>query len=230
MATRVVTTIVQLLQRRLLDLAYWFVVTPLITGMLTRLSTLAAIALLAAALPRYELSLGAWIELPLALLLADVVGYWSHRMRHRGPLWFFHAIHHSPTRLDALAAARMHPIDDLIDNTLVGAALFAAGFSPAIIFAVGPILFAHIALTHADVKWSFGPLRKILVSPLTHRAHHELGPGKNFAGMFSFIDLAFGTFVDPLGRTERAHGAGEAIPETVFGHFAWPLQQLGRSR
>ena len=228
MAKHAVTSLINALQRRLLDLTYWFVLTPLVTGSLTRLSTLGAIALLAMAVPRYTLSLGFWIELPLALLLADVAGYWSHRLRHRGALWFFHAIHHSPTKLDALAAARMHPVDDVIDNTLVGASLFVAGFSVETIFAVGPILFVHIALTHADVSWSFGPLRKVFVSPLQHRAHHEIGPGKNFAGMFSFIDLAFGTYVEPVGRAGRAHGPGEPIPETVSGHLAWPLRQLAR--
>lgn len=228
MARNAARTLVDALRRRMLDLAYWLFLTPLLTGMLTRLTTLGAIALLAMAVPRYTLSLTFWIELPLALLLADLAGYWSHRLRHRGALWFFHAIHHSPTRLDALAAARMHPVDDVIDNTLVGASLFVAGFSVETIFAVGPILFAHIALTHANVAWSFGPLRKVFVSPLQHRAHHEIGPGKNYAGMFSFIDLVFGTYVEPLGRGERAHGPGEPIPETVYGQLAWPLRQLVR--
>lgn len=210
-------------RRRWLDLTYWLVFTPIVTGLLTRLTTLGAIALLAAVVSRPTLSFGFWIELPLALVLADVVGYWSHRMRHTAILWHFHAIHHSPTKLDALAAARMHPIDDIIDNTLVGMALFAAGFSAAIIFAIGPILFAHIALTHANVRWNFGPLRKILVSPAIHRAHHEVGNGKNFAGMFSFIDVLFRTYAEPTGQR---HGAGEDIPETLRAHLVWPLRRL----
>ena len=210
---------------RWLDLTYWLVFTPFVTGTLTRLSTLGAIALLAMAAPRPTLSLGFWVELPLALILSDVAGYWSHRMRHRGVLWHFHAIHHSPTKLDALAAARMHPVDDLIDNTLVGMTLFIAGFSPQIIFAIGPILFLHIALTHADVSWDFGPLRKILVSPAQHRAHHEVKVAQNYAGMFSFIDVIFGTYGRSAGRQ---HGAGEPIPETLVGHLAWPLHELRR--
>ena len=158
------------LKRRRLDIAYWIFLTPFVSGLMTRLSTLGAIALLALAVDRPTLPIGFWLELPLALLLADLVGYWSHRMRHCGSLWRFHAIHHSPTELDALAAARMHPVDDVIDNTLVGVALFIAGFSAEIIFAVGPILFLHIALIHANVTWTFGPLRKIFVSPVHHRA------------------------------------------------------------
>lgn len=211
------------LRLRWLDVSYWLFVTPVVTGLLTRLSTLGAIALLAAVVTRPMLSLGLWFELPIALVLADIAGYWSHRMRHRGVLWYFHAIHHSPTKLDALAAARMHPVDDMIDNTLVGMTLFAAGFSAETIFAVGPVLFLHIALTHANVTWDFGPLRKVFVSPVHHRAHHEIGANKNYAGMFSFIDVAFGTYAE---RSEQPHGAGEPIPESLLAHLTWPLQKL----
>jgi sterol desaturase/sphingolipid hydroxylase (fatty acid hydroxylase superfamily) len=208
---------------RWLDLGYWLFFTPLITGMLTRLATLGIFAVFAAFATRMTLDLGFWIELAPALLLADLVGYWSHRMRHGRVLWQVHAIHHSATRLDALAAARMHPIDDVIDNTLVGVALFAAGFSVETIFWMGPILFAHIALTHADVAWDFGPLRRILVSPAHHRAHHEVGAAKNYAGMFAFIDVAFGTFGESAGRQ---HGPGEYIPESMTAHLLWPLRKL----
>jgi sterol desaturase/sphingolipid hydroxylase (fatty acid hydroxylase superfamily) len=209
-------------QQRWLDVTYWIFFTPLVTGLLTRLSTLGAIAALASVVNRPTLSFGFWVELPLALVLADLAGYWSHRMRHCGVLWRFHAIHHSPTELDALAAARMHPVDDMIDNTLVGIALFIAGFSAELIFAIGPILFLHIALIHASVTWKFGLLGKVFVSPVHHRAHHEVGTGKNFAGMFSFIDTLFGTNEEPTGAP---HGAGEFIPESLLAHMAWPFQK-----
>lgn len=212
-------------RQRWLDISYWLFITPLITGMLTRLATLTAFALLAAVIERPAWSLGFWVQLPLALLLADVAGYWSHRLRHCGVLWHFHAIHHSPTRLDALAAARMHPVDDLLDNTWVGVLLFIAGFSPQVILAIGPILFVHIALTHANRSWDFGPLRKILVSPAQHRAHHEIGAAHNYAGMFSFIDVCFGTYKEGAGQP---HGSGEDIPDTLVDHLLWPVRALRR--
>ena len=213
------------LQRRWLDIGYWLFVTPFITGMLTRLATLAAFALLASFVERPTLSIGFWAELPLALLLADLAGYWSHRLRHCGFLWYFHTIHHSPTKLDALAAARMHPVDDLLDNTWVGVVLFLSGFSPQVIVSIGPILFVHIALTHANRGWDFGPLRRVLVSPAQHRAHHEIGADRNYAGMFSFIDVVFGTYEEGRGRP---HGSGEAIPDRLFDHLFWPARKLRR--
>ena len=213
------------LRERWLDISYWLFVTPFISGMMTRLATLGAFAFFATVMSRPTLSFGFWIELPLALLLADLAGYWSHRLRHCGVLWRFHAIHHSPTKLDALAAARMHPIDDLLDNTWVGIVLFLAGFSPQVIFAIGPILFVHIALTHANRDWDFGPLRKVLVSPAQHRAHHELGAHHNYAGMFSLIDVIFGTYEEGEGKP---HGSGEQIPDNLFEHLLWPVRKLRR--
>lgn len=222
----VTSSVSKLSRERSLDLTYWFIFTPFVTGMLTRIMTLGAFALLASANTRFTFSFSLWLELPLGLLLADIAGYWSHRLRHRGFLWHFHAIHHSPTRLDALAAARMHPVDDMIDNTFVGVVLYVAGFSPQVIFAIGPILFLHIALIHANVTWDFGPLRKILVSPVHHRAHHEVHGEKNYAGMFSFLDVLFGTYAKGEGLP---HGSGDSIPESLVAHLKWPFQALRRS-
>lgn len=118
------------------------------------------------------------------------------------------------------------PVDDMIDNTLIGLVLYVAGFSVQIIFMIGPILFLHIALIHANVTWDFGPLRKVFVSPAHHRAHHEVGDFKNYAGMFSFIDVIFGTYARGAGRP---HGSGEAIPESLLAHLMWPLRELRRS-
>jgi sterol desaturase/sphingolipid hydroxylase (fatty acid hydroxylase superfamily) len=210
----------------MLDVAYWLFMTPFVTGSLTRLMTLGAMGLLALVVGRPILFSSSWIELPLALLVADVAGYWSHRLRHCGLLWHFHAIHHSPRTLDSLAAARMHPIDDVLDNTFVGGVLFAAGFSPGVIFAIGPVLFVHLALIHADRAWDFGPLRWIFVSPAHHRAHHERGATKNFAGMFSFLDHVFGTHAASTGAP---HGTDESIPESVRAHLLWPFMRIAQS-
>ncbi|MCB9593005.1 MAG: sterol desaturase family protein [Sandaracinaceae bacterium] len=232
---------------RALDVAYWLVVTPIVTGVLTRGATMGALGVTAyavassdpqtflarlhAASPLGGLPFAA--QLGLALLVADVVGYFSHRIRHRGVFWWFHAIHHSATTLDAQAAARMHPIDDMLDNVLVGGAVLAMGLSPEVFLALGPIILLHTLLTHANVAWDFGPLRWVLVSPAFHRWHHALdragARGCNYAGMFSFVDLLGGTFHLPRAEAPEAFGSGEAIPETVLGQLAWPWRALGRS-
>lgn len=231
---------------RPLDVAYWLVMTPLVTGTLTRAATIGAIGVLAhliasrapdaflaelrAASPLAALPIA--FALPLALVVADAVGYFSHRLRHRGVFWPFHAIHHSAEALDALAAARMHPVDDMIDNVLVGGAILLLGFAPEVFLALGPMLFLHTMLTHANVPWDFGPLRFVFVSPAFHRWHHARdragARGCNYAGMFSWLDLAFGTFHLPRGEAPDAFGAGVPIPERLLSQLTWPWRQTAR--
>jgi len=168
-------------------------------------------------------------QLALSLLLGDLVGYWSHRFRHHWSLlWDYHAIHHSPSELRWFHGARMHPGDDVVDNVLVGASLLALGVGPATLALHGPILLLHTIYLHADVPWTLGPLRYLLVSPRMHRRHHEVsvhGEGGNFSGMFSLFDHAFGTWKDPLQDLDsggRIHCgvAGRSIPETLAGQLA----------
>ena len=56
---------------RRLDLTYWLFFTPLVTGLLTRVSTLCAIGLLTMTAAHATLPFGFWWQLPLALMLAD---------------------------------------------------------------------------------------------------------------------------------------------------------------
>ncbi len=227
------------------DLAWWLF-SPLVTGTFTRVATLGAAFSLAWALG-YGLDAGAMLRalhavMPLrpwshplawqwfeALALADLVGYWSHRLRHTRWLWPLHAVHHSASRLDWLAAARMHPLDDLVDELAVGAVTLAC-FDPRVFAMLGPALIVHTVFTHAAVRCDLGPLGYVLVSPTFHRWHHEASrasPGCNFAGMFSCIDLAFGTFYLPEGEEPSRFGApGDGVPEGLAGQLAHPFRVI----
>lgn len=230
---------------RKLDASYWLV-TPFLTGALTRGATFGLLTLLAFALRSDVTSLlgqiamvspFAWHPLPLAfveaLFIADLVGYASHRVRHRvRALWLFHAIHHSPTRLDWLAAARMHPVDDLVDNVATSIPVLLLGFDLRVYALLGPFFLLHTILLHANVRWDFGPLRFVLASPAWHRLHHaKEGEGGNFGGVLSLFDVILGTFRDPRVIRASAFGAPSLqIPEDLPGQLAYPLRALGRAR
>ena len=58
-------------------------------------------------------------ELFLALLVADLVQYWTHRAYHEIPfLWRFHAVHHSTKHMDWMAGSRLH-LFELLDHARV---------------------------------------------------------------------------------------------------------------
>ena len=83
-------------------------------------------------------------------------------------------------------------------------------------------------MTHANLPWTFGPLCNIVVSPASHRWHHtmdEEGQGKNFAGLFSFYDVLFGTYYLPSRRQPGNFGLGdEAMTENFIGQMLYPFR------
>ncbi len=221
------------------DLTYWFL-TPLATKALTRvliygLFALAALCLGAETIQQWLHPKGVlarqptWLQVVELLLLGDSIGYWSHRLFHHRPLWAFHAVHHSSTQLDWLSAVRLHPVNDVVSRLLQVALLLPLGFASKVMAAYVPFLTFYAILLHANVRWSLGPLRYVIASPTFHRWHHTSereGLDKNFAGLFSFLDLLFGTFYMPKGRQPECFGvAGKPLPATVFGQLAYPFRK-----
>jgi sterol desaturase/sphingolipid hydroxylase (fatty acid hydroxylase superfamily) len=165
-----------------------------------------------------------WIEV---LIGGDLTGYCSHRLFHRQPLWRFHAIHHSSETLDWLAAARVHPLNEAISRMLQLIPFFILGFDPRVVAAAVPFLTFYAIFLHANLRWDFGPLRYAIATPRFHRWHHTSeseGLDKNFAGLFPWIDLLFGTFYMPAGREPKSFGlADEPIPTNFVGQLAYPF-------
>jgi sterol desaturase/sphingolipid hydroxylase (fatty acid hydroxylase superfamily) len=212
------------------DLLYWFLV-PLFLTACRLLLLAAAVALLFGGLPPQPLSLRGlplWQQGLAILLIQDVLLYWIHRGFHTRWAWRFHAIHHSPTVLDWMSMPRFHPIN-LLAVSLADVAVLLLGFAPAAIVALAPFNLFYSTMVHANLGWTFGPLRFVLASPVFHRWHHtvrEEGRNKNLAPTFPFLDLIFGTFYMPPGRLPEEFGNGEAdFPEDFWGQLIHPFRK-----
>ena len=148
-----------------------------------------------------------------------------------GLLWPFHAIHHSSTTVDWLSSVRLHPVNDVVARVVQVLPLYWMGFNGAALAAFVPFPTIYALLLHANVDWSYGRLRFVVASPMFHRWHHtseEEGLDTNFAGLFPFIDLAFGTFYMPRGqRPERFGVTGEAVPDGLLAQLAYPFRRRG---
>lgn len=233
---------------RLTDWAYW-IVTPIGTGFLTRAATLGAAAGVALAMGwafhdaddlmgvfSAHSPLRAWplaLQAVLALVLADFVSYWSHRLRHTRFLFPLHAVHHSAEKLDWLAAARLHPLDDLFDNVAVTLPVLALGVDPRIFLALGPFLILHTLYLHSSVRLSLGPLRYVIASPDFHRWHHAVdveAQNANYGGVLAIWDVMFGTFRMPEARATQFGLAGEKLPESLLAQLWMPVMRLMRVR
>ncbi len=166
------------------------------------------------------------VQFIISLILINICEYWSHRLFHGKFLWKTHSIHHAPKEVDWLSGVRMHPINMLAHSILSGTIIFALGFSPIVYIVRFPFDILYAAMVHANLNWTFGPLRYVFASPVFHRFHHTAakeGRDKNFAPMFSFIDILFGTYYMPKDELPSTFGVAEIVPETFMAQLLYPF-------
>jgi sterol desaturase/sphingolipid hydroxylase (fatty acid hydroxylase superfamily) len=96
-----------------------------------------------------------WFQAAEALVLADFVFYWMHRLFHTTRLWPFHAVHHSPEHMDWLSSMRFHPVNDIISRVAQAVPLVLLGFAPAAVLSAVPVVVVFIVVTHTDVPWTW---------------------------------------------------------------------------
>ncbi|HEU0031585.1 MAG TPA: sterol desaturase family protein [Kofleriaceae bacterium] len=224
------------------DLAYW-VFTPIVSHALVAAVVAGCLVAVAVAhgVPADVASVHAFVArdtwagaLPLGVqivavvVVGDLLGYLAHVALHHARLWRFHAIHHAATELDWLASSRLHPIDDIVLRATQLVPLVLAGFDVAVLTGYLPFLGVVAVYQHANVPWTFGPLRYVIASPVFHAWHHTsevAGRDKNFAALFPVWDLAFGTFYLPARALPHRLGVDEAIPDGLFAQLAWPFRR-----
>lgn len=168
-----------------------------------------------------------WLQGLFYLIASDFALYWIHRAFHRGGLWKYHAVHHATRELEWTSAARFHPVNLALGTAAVDIALLLVGVSSDIFLVVGPFTTVTSCLVHANLNWTFGPLRYVFVSPVFHRWHHASAVcDKNFASTFSLWDVMFGTSYMPAGLLPGGYGiTDQAMPEGLFAQMVHPLLQ-----
>lgn len=178
-----------------------------------------------------------WATLPqiavgfVALFAGDFIAYWRHRLEHTPLIWPAHVAHHSDTAMTWTTGLRFHPFNRvttaLIDTTflaLLGLPIWALLINNLVRHYYG--LFIHM-----DLPWTYGPLRRVFVSPAMHRWHHIRdadGAGVNFATVFSVFDQAFGTYHVP-GPCTAPLGVRDDVGHGALKQLAWPLVALYRA-
>lgn len=174
-----------------------------------------------------------WIQqLPFAVALfiaffaTDFFQYWAHRIFHNHIyLWRFHSVHHSTQHMDWLAGSRTHFIDIFFTRAMTFIPLYVLGFSPAVFNAYIIFIAIHAVLIHANTRINFGFLKYIFATPQYHHWHHCENPqyyGKNFATIFPFIDMIFGTYYLPGNIWPEGTGVHESqfpkgfVKQTIY--------------
>jgi sterol desaturase/sphingolipid hydroxylase (fatty acid hydroxylase superfamily) len=215
-----------------LDLTYWFFNRPLVVfgGLLMAAAAMVVIApLVPAAVTSTIEGLPLLVQIPLAILVADLIFYWVHRAAHTFPLlWQFHAVHHSIEDLDFLAAVRVHPVDQLLTTSLGIVAQLLLGFSPAALAVTAFIYGWQAIFVHSNVAANLGPLRWVFAGPDFHHWHHSTdaeAQNRNFAGQLPFLDRFFGSAYFPSDRLPSTYGVSDPVPDSFADQLLYPLKR-----
>jgi sterol desaturase/sphingolipid hydroxylase (fatty acid hydroxylase superfamily) len=158
----------------------------------------------------------AWLIMPLTIVAMDAANWLAHYADHRfGALWRFHALHHSQEELSVLTSFRAHPLMHttgfLLATVPVVALMPTRPVAPVLI----TIYVCVGTLQHANVRWTFGPVGRVLVSPAYHRVHHSLEAQRvNLGVVLTIWDVMAGYARFPARRAsaEPTGLAGRPIP------------------
>ena len=203
------------------DLFYYF-----INGILPKLILILPLSLLAAAVHhvgpnafyQWVADLSVRKRLVLALLVGDFGAYWGHRWSHEWPLlWRLHSVHHSAPEMDWLVNSRAHPLDmvftrlcGLLPLYLLGLAQPTASTTDIVPFVY--LIFGNLwsFVIHANLDLRMGWLEKLLATPAFHHWHHTNEDpqlvNKNYAAIFPFLDMIFGSYFLPKSRWPSSYG------------------------
>jgi sterol desaturase/sphingolipid hydroxylase (fatty acid hydroxylase superfamily) len=96
------------------------------------------------------------------------------------------------------------------------------------LFAYLVLVSAQATFIHANVRFTFGPLRYLVATPQFHHWHHAADPeavDKNFAVHLPILDVMFGTAHMPE-RWPTAYGisGGARPPAGYLRQLWWPFR------
>jgi len=163
------------------------------------------------------------LDVVIGLALFELAGYGYHRLAHRVPfLWRLHEIHHSSETMDWLAAFRQHPLEILLMTLAQNAPLVLLGIPLGAHAAVLALLKLATVFVHANIRIPDGPWSVVVATPRFHHRHHQLGGAvRNYASLFPFIDMLFGTHT---GRAATTFGVPRALPDGFVALLLEPLR------
>lgn len=170
-----------------------------------------------------------WVQVVMAVYLSEFGLYWAHRLAHEWPpLWRFHAIHHSVTKLWVVNTGRFHFVDSL-KSIIPGMMILIPLGAPMEVITWLSAITAYIGiLTHCNVEMRFGPLSWIFNTPGLHRWHHsrDLREGnKNYGENVVLWDMLFGTWFNENRRPPADIGISEAMPPRFIDQVLWPFRR-----
>lgn len=171
-----------------------------------------------------------WWVILVYFFINDFVQWFTHLCLHRFDfLWQFHKVHHSVKEMGFAAHLRYHWMENVFYKPLKSLAIiFLIGADPGQAFVVhfGGIIIGH--LNHANLNWTYGPLKYVFNNPVMHLYHHAKSLpdnhryGANFGISLSLWDYIFKTKYIPQrvnSNEELGYSDEEDLSKSFFGQF-----------
>ena len=166
-------------------------------------------------------------QMLIFFLATDFIQWFTHVLLHRFEfLWRFHKVHHSVEEMGFAAHLRYHWMETVFYTPMKFiAVMFIGGFAPEQAFIIYFFTIAVGHLNHANLGWSYGPLKYVFNNPKMHIWHHakdlpnERRFGVNFGITLSVWDYIFGKNYIP--------SSGRDIPLGFSGIEKFPKRFLG---
>ena len=165
-----------------------------------------------------------WLLVPLTIVTMDGANWLAHYADHRlGPLWRFHALHHSQEELSVLTSFRAHPLMHTTGFLLVTIPVVALMPGSPIAPVLITVYVCIGTVQHANIRWTYGPVGRVIVSPAYHRLHHAPDtPGVNLGVVLTIWDV--------LAGRARFPGRSDSVGRTGLAGRPVPVEQDHRTR
>lgn len=174
------------------------------------------------------------LQVALIILCADFMLYWEHRLYHEVQwLWPIHAVHHSVEHMDWLAGSRGHFLQVFSERAMVLVPLYLLGPDQAALDIY--VIFAALqaVLIHSNLRFSFGPLKHVFVTPQFHHWHHSSEKpaiDTNYGAHTVLFDRLFNSYHMPEEHWPAEYGTTKRLPRTVIGQLLYPVTALLEKR
>jgi sterol desaturase/sphingolipid hydroxylase (fatty acid hydroxylase superfamily) len=162
----------------------------------------------------------------------DAVDWLTHLANHRlTALWRLHAVHHSQEELSILTTYRADPLVH-VSFLLSAVPVLAVAdntTTPAVVLTAYACLGT---LPHANVRWTYGKLGRIFISPAYHRIHHS-ATGRldiNLGTVFAIWDVLSRRAVFPApykNKNKDRDTDTDTVIETGLSGRPIPVEQAG---
>ena len=164
------------------------------------------------------------------MLLTDIVQYGFHRSFHEIPwLWRFHSVHHSAQKMDWIAGSRMHLFETILLRAFTTLPMCFPGFAEPALYAYIFFVYLMSVFVHANVRFRFRFLQKLIVAPRYHHWHHGIEKeaiNVNYAVHFPILDRICGTQHFPNDVWPEGYGIeNHSVPHGYWQQFLHPFRK-----